>query len=280
MPRTIKTAQITKTVAKLCAEANRSVGDDIYAALCDARRGETAPAAMMALDMILENSKAAGCEKLPICQDTGMAVVFVTIGFEVHVEGDINEAINEGVRQGYKNGYCRNSIVSDPIRRVNTGDNTPAVIYYDFKPGDKVSITVMPKGFGSENMSAVRMLIPSDGIKGAEDFIVETVRAAGSDPCPPVIVGVGIGGTMEKAALLAKQALLREVGSVHADMFWANAERRLLARLNELGIGPSGFGGRTTALGVHIMTYPTHNAGLPVAVNIGCHATRHKTAVL
>jgi fumarate hydratase subunit alpha len=209
-----------------------------------------------------------------------MAVVFVSFGSDVHVEGDINDAINEGVRQGYREGFCRNSVVRDPVNRVNTGDNTPAVIYYDFSAESGLRITVAPKGFGSENMSAVRMLNPSDGLEGAEDFIVETVRSAGPNPCPPVIVGVGIGGTMEKAALMSKQALIREPGRSNPDPFWADVEVRLLARINTLGIGPAGFGGRTTALGVHIVTYPTHIAGLPVAVNIGCHATRHETAIL
>jgi len=209
-----------------------------------------------------------------------MAVVFISIGRNVHINGDIDEAINEGIRRGYREGYCRNSVVRDPINRINTGDNTPAVIHYDFMPGDKLHITVAPKGFGSENMSGIRMLNPADGLEGAEEFFVETVRSAGSNPCPPIIVGVGIGGTMEKAALMSKQALLREIGIVHPDPFWAEVEASLLTRINELGIGPAGFGGKTTALGVHILTYPTHIAGLPVAVNIGCHATRHRTVII
>ena len=280
MLRLIDSEKITDAVAELCIKANTCIGDDIITALKKAREIETSTLAQTTLDRLLENADIAKREGLPACQDTGMAVFFVSIGSNVHVSGDINEALNEGVRRGYREGYCRNSIVSDPINRVNTGDNTPAVIYYDFFPGDELRITFAPKGFGSENMSAVRMLNPSDGIRGAEDFIVETLKAAGANACPPVIAGIGIGGTLEKAALLAKQALVREVGSVHTDPFWADAEARLLERINALGIGPGGFGGKTTALGVHILTFPTHIAGLPIAVNIGCHATRHRTVVL
>ena len=278
--RIIYAEHISKAVAKLCIKANTCVSADILAAMTQRRSHETLQLAQFALDTLLENAAISVREKLPICQDTGMAVVFVTIGSDVHIAGDINEAVNEGIRQGYREGYCRNSIVRDPVNRINTGDNTPAVIYYDFMPGDSISITVAPKGFGSENMSGVRMLKPSDGLAGVEDFILETVHAAGHNPCPPIIVGAGIGGTMEKAALLSKQALLREVGSMNSDPFWADVESRLLARVNALDIGPAGFGGRTTALSVHILAYPTHIAGLPVAVNIGCHATRHQTMVL
>ena len=280
MLRIIGTEQITKTVAQLCIEANTCIGSDIRTALQSAYELETSALARTTLDTLLQNAHVAEREKLPACQDTGMAVIFVSIGSNVHIDGDIDEAINEGVRQGYREGYCRNSVVRDPVTRVNTGDNTPAVIYYDFMSGDNVSITVAPKGFGSENMSGVRMLKPSDGLSGVEDFVVETVRSAGANPCPPVIVGVGVGGTMEKSALLSKQALLRDLGDIHTDTFWAEVELRLLDKINALGIGPSGYGGRTTALGVHILTYPTHIAGLPVAVNIGCHATRHKTCIL
>ena len=278
--RLINADLIAKTVAELCIKANLYIGEDIQAALCAARPREASPLALAALDMILKNAEVAARERLPICQDTGMAVVFVSIGANVHVEGDINEAINEGVRRGYKEGCFRNSVVQDPINRINTGDNTPAVIYYDFVPGGDLTITVAPKGFGSENMSAVRMLNPSDGISGVEDFIVETVKSAGANPCPPIIVGAGVGGTMDKAALLSKKALLRKVGSANPDSFWAEVEARLLERINALDIGPAGFSGKTTALGVHISAYPTHIAGLPVAVNIGCHVTRHKTATL
>lgn len=277
--RIIKAEKIAETVAELCVGANLYIGKDIRETLAKSRDREASPLAKFALDALIENADIAEREKLPACQDTGMAVVFVTIGSDVHVCGDINAAINDGVRLGYREGYFRNSIVRDPINRKNTGDNTPAVIYYDFAPGDKLSITVAPKGFGSENMSRICMLNPSDGISGVENFIVETVKIAGANPCPPVIVGAGIGGTFEKAALMSKQALLRDLdGAKNPDIFWAEAEARLLERINLLNIGPSGYGGKTTALGVHILTYPTHIAGLPVAVNIGCHATRHKSA--
>jgi len=278
--RCIEAARITQAVAELCVKANTCIGADIRAALSKAKTLETSPLAGDVLDTLLENAVVAEREKLPACQDTGMGVIFVSIGQDVHIDGDINEAINEGVRLGYREGFCRNSVVRDPVNRVNTGDNTPAVIHYDFEPGSDLRITVAPKGFGSENMSAVRMFSPSAGLAGVEDFIVETVRSAGPNPCPPVIVGAGIGGTMEKAALLSKQALLRELGSASGDPFWADVEARLLERVNGLDIGPAGFGGRTTALGVHILVYPTHIAGLPVAVNIGCHATRHQTVAL
>jgi len=278
--RFIEAEQIISAVAKLCLKANTCVGADIKEALKKARAQETSELAKLTLATLLDNASVAEREKLPICQDTGMAVIFVSIGMDVHINGGIEKAINEGVRRGYREGYCRSSVVQDPISRINTGDNTPAVVYYDFIPGDKMRITVAPKGFGSENMSRIRMLNPADGLDGAEEFIVETVRLAGPNPCPPIIVGVGIGGTMEKAALLAKQALLRNIGGAHPDPFWAEVETRLLKRINELDIGPAGFGGKTTALAVNIMTYPTHIAGLPVAVNIGCHANRHQTIVL
>jgi fumarate hydratase subunit alpha len=278
--RFIEAEQITKAVTQLCVKANTCIGTDILSALSQSRLKETWPLAQSVLDTLLENAKVAEREKLPVCQDTGMAVVFVSLGTNVHINGDIDAAINEGVRQGYQEGFCRNSVVHDPINRVNTGDNTPAVIHYNFMQGDSISITVAPKGFGSENMSAVRMFNLSDGLPAVENFIVETVRLAGANPCPPVILGVGIGGTMEKAALLSKQALLRDIGSVHHEQHWADVEARLLTRINSLDIGPSGYGGKTTALGVHILTYPTHIAGLPVAINIGCHATRHQTIIL
>jgi len=278
--RIIETNEITEAVAGLCVKANTCIGNDIRTALLAAKSLETLPSAISALDTMMKNAEIAEHERLPVCQDTGMAVVFVNIGADVHINGDINKAIDEGVKKGYREGYCRSSVVRNPINRESTSDNTPAVIHYDFVPGDKLGITIAPKGFGSENMSGVRMLIPSDGLSGVEDFILETVRAAGANSCPPLIIGVGIGGTMEKAALLSKQALLRDVGSAHKDPFWAEIEAKLLKRVNELGIGPAGFGGRTTALGVHILTYPTHIAGLPVAVNIGCHATRHQTAII
>ena len=278
--RFIDAEQITEAVAGLCIKANICISGDITAALSAAKENETSTIARDTLDVLLRNAEAAEREKLPACQDTGMAVVFVSMGSNVHIEGDIDGAINEGVRRGYREGYFRNSVVRDPINRVNTNDNTPAVIYYSFEQGDELRITVAPKGFGSENMSGVNMLNPSDGIEGLNEFVVETIRNAGPNPCPPVIVGVGIGGTMDKAALMSKQALLREIGSAHPDPFWADIEAQLLNRINALGIGPAGFGGKTTALGVHILTYPPHIAGLPVAVNVGCHATRHMTAVI
>jgi len=278
--RIIETEDIIKSVAALCVKANTCVSGDIRTALKAAQKIETQPLAVSALDTILKNADVAERENLPVCQDTGMAVVFVEVGSNIHINGDMTEAINEGVRIGYRDGFFRNSVVRDPIDRVNTGDNTPAVIYYDFVPGSELRITVVPKGFGSENMSGIRMLNPSDGIEGIVDFVLETVQNAGACPCPPIIVGVGIGGTMDKAALLSKQALLRDVGSKHEDSFWAEVESKLMDRINSLGIGPAGFGGQTTALGVHILIYPTHIAGLPVAVNIGCHVTRHQTAVI
>jgi fumarate hydratase subunit alpha len=229
---------------------------------------------------MIRNAEIARQEKLPICQDTGMAVVFVELGQDVYVKGDLKEAINKGVRWGYKEGYCRASVVADPINRKNTGDNTPAVIHYDIVAGDSLRITVAPKGFGSENMSGICMLNPSDGIEGVENFVVGTIEKAGANPCPPIFVGVGVGGTFEKAAILAKQALLLENDSKNPDTFWSDCEARLLVRINKLGIGPSGYGGRTTALGIKILTYPTHIAGLPVAVNINCHVSRHMSVLM
>jgi len=219
-------------------------------------------------------------EHLPVCQDTGMACVFVKLGQEVHVAGDINEAIHEGVRRGYREGYLRKSVVWDPLDRVNTGDNTPAVINYELVPGDSIEITLAPKGFGSENMSAVKMLRPSDGVEGVKEFVLRTVEAAGPNPCPPIVVGIGIGGTFDRAALLAKKALIRNSDQPNPDPYYAALEEELLEKINQLGIGPQGFGGKTTALAVNIETYPTHIAGLPVAVNINCHVTRHVTEVL
>ena len=214
---------------------------------------------------------------MPICQDTGMACIFIEIGQEVHIVGGaLEDAINEGVRRGYDEGFLRKSVVKDPINRVNTKDNTPAIIYYDIVPGNKLKITVAPKGFGSENMSRIKMLKPSDGLQGVKDFIIETVKLAGPNPCPPIIIGVGIGGTFDKAAYLAKKALIRPVNKRNDEKFYGDLEEELLETINKLGIGPQGFGGKTTALGINIETYPTHIAGLPVAVNINCHATRHK----
>ena len=233
------------------------------------------------LDKIVENYQIAAGEQVPICQDTGMACVFLEIGQDVHfVGGDLRLAVDEGVRRGYDKGYLRKSVVGDPVRRGNTGDNTPAMLYTEIVPGDQVKITVGPKGFGSENMSAIRMFKPSAGLQGIKDFILETVENAGPNPCPPMVIGVGIGGTFDKAALLAKKAIMRPLDTHHPDPFYAELEDEMLEKVNALGIGPQGFGGRTTALAVNIETFPTHIAGLPVAVNINCHVTRHQTEVL
>lgn len=232
------------------------------------------------LDKIEENYQIADADNVPICQDTGLACVFLEIGQEVHIEGSLKDAVDEGVRRGYTEGFLRKSCVKDPIDRVNTGDNTPAVIYYDIVPGDTLKITVAPKGFGSENMSQIKMLKPSDGLAGVKNFIVKVVEDAGPNPCPPIVVGVGLGGTFDKAAYLAKKALMRPVDERNENPFYADLEKEMLGKINGLGIGPQGFGGRTTALAVNIETLPTHIAGLPCAVNINCHVTRHKSAVL
>jgi len=276
----INSNQVIDLVEKLCIDANCYLNNDIEQELSNRFASEESSLGKNVIGAILENAKIAREERIPICQDTGMAVVFVELGTDARFSGDLEEAINEGVRRGYKKGYLRNSVVRDPIDRVNTKDNTPAVIHYSITSGDKMKITVAPKGFGSENMSALAMLTPSDGIEGIKKFIIDTVSRAGGNPCPPVIVGVGVGGTMEKCALLSKKALLRPVGSFNANEFWRGVEKELLEKINSLGIGPAGFGGKTTALSVNIETFPTHIAGLPVAVNIGCHATRHAEGVL
>ena len=278
--REILAETITRTVARLCIEANCHLPEDMKTCIRAAREAEPWHQGQEILDRIIENFQVADAENMPVCQDTGMACVFVKLGQEVHILGDLNEAIHEGVRQGYREGYLRKSVVRDPLDRVNTGDNTPAVITYDIVPGDKVEITLAPKGFGSENMSAIKMLRPSDGVEGVKEFVVQTVEAAGPNPCPPIVVGVGIGGTFDKAASLAKRALLRDADSCHPDPYYAALEAELLEKINALGIGPQGFGGRTTALAVNIETFPTHIAGLPVAVNINCHVTRHQTEVI
>ena len=278
--REISAAHITETVRKLCMEANYFLPEDIRRRIETCRMRETWPQAREILDRIVENYNIADETAQPVCQDTGMACVFLKIGQEVHICGNIGEAVNEGVRQGHADGYLRKSVVGDPLERRNTGDNTPAVIYYEPIPGDRVEITVAPKGFGSENMSRIKMLRPSDGLQGVKDFVLETVEEAGPNPCPPIVVGVGIGGTFDKAAALAKQALLRPVDVPNSQPFYAQLEQDLLKEINALGIGPQGFGGATTALAVNIETFPTHIAGLPVAVNINCHVTRHKTEVL
>ena len=278
--REIDVAKITEIVADLCIRANIHLNHDIADALRQGLASEEKPLARDVLTILLDNADAARQDSLPICQDTGMAVVFVELGQDVHlVGGALEEAINAGVAIGYERGYLRKSVVRDPIHRVNTGDNTPAVVHVRIVPGDQLKITVAPKGFGSENMSRVVMLKPSDGLAGIKRVVLETVQAAGPNPCPPMIVGVGIGGTMEKAALIAKEALLRPIADANPDLFWSELETELLGEINRLNIGPAGFGGRTTALAVHINVYPTHIAGLPVAVNIGCHVTRHAEMV-
>ena len=275
--REIHISEIISTVRDLCIESNYYLSSDVKEALCNAKENETWPLAENVLDQIILNSDIAKKEDMPICQDTGMACVFVEVGQEVHIVGGLlQDAINEGVRRGYEEGFLRKSVVKDPINRVNTKDNTPAIIYYDIVPGDKIKITVAPKGFGSENMSRIKMLKPSDGLQGVKDFIIETVKLAGPNPCPPIVIGVGIGGTFDKAAYLAKKALIRPLNKRNNEKFYSDLEEELLETINKLGIGPQGFGGKTTALGLNIETYPTHIAGLPVAVNINCHATRHK----
>jgi len=277
----INVAEITKTIRDLCIDANYYLSDDIRNQLKKAREKETWDIAKGILDKILINADIAKNEKMPMCQDTGMTCVFIELGQEVHiVGGDLYGAINSGVAQGYEDGFLRKSVVSDPINRVNTKDNTPAVIYYDIVPGDKLKITVAPKGFGSENMSQIKMLKPSDGIEGVKEFILKVVKEAGPNPCPPIVVGVGIGGTFDKAANLAKKAAVRSTQEINANPYYAELEKELTEEINKLGIGPQGFGGKTTALAVNIETYPTHIAGLPVAVNINCHAARHASAEL
>ncbi|MGE5626875.1 MAG: fumarate hydratase [Solirubrobacterales bacterium] len=277
----IHVERVIDAIKKLCIDTNYYLPEDVKNELESARKAETWPMAQDILDKIVENVDIAREEKMPMCQDTGMACVFVELGQEVHVVGgNLGDAINEGVRQGYTEGYLRKSVVRDPIVRENTGDNTPAVIYYDLVPGDQLKITVAPKGFGSENMSRIKMLKPADGIEGVKDFIIETVKKAGPNPCPPMVIGVGIGGTFDRAAVLAKKALTRSLSTKNKDSFYANLEEELLYKINLLGIGPQGFGGKTTALAVNIETYPTHIAGLPVAVNINCHVTRHSEIVL
>ncbi len=276
--REISAEAVADTVARLCVQANTCLPRDVKDGIAAARAAEDWPPAREILDRIMENGEIGG--GFPICQDTGMACVFLEVGQELHIAGDLAQAVDEGVRRGYAQGYLRKSVVSDPLERVNSGDNTPAMLYTDLVPGDRLAITVAPKGFGSENMSRIAMLKPSDGVEGVKDFIVDTVEQAGPNPCPPIVVGVGLGGTFDKCALLAKKALLRELGTPSPLPFYAELERELLARINALGIGPQGFGGRTTALAVHIETLPTHIAGLPCAVNINCHVARHATEVL
>lgn len=275
--REIDSSLISEVVARLCIDANYHLPPDMKKQIISSSNEESWETASIILDQIIENFNIADENLQPICQDTGLACVFLSIGQDVHIKGNLEEAINEGVRKGYSQGYLRKSVVSDPLNRVNTGDNTPAMIYYDICPGDKIKITVAPKGFGSENMSQIKMLKPSDGIEGVKDFVIKVVEDAGPNPCPPIVVGVGIGGTFDKAAYLAKKALMRPVDQRNSEDFYAELEEELLKKINALGIGPQGFGGRTTALAVNIEKFPTHIAGLPVAVNINCHVTRHMT---
>lgn len=276
MIRSIDVKLLTENIKEMCIQANHYLAPDMDKAMKNAHEKETKPLAKQILAQLLENLDIAGEDMIPICQDTGMAVVFLKVGQDVHFEGgSVEAAVNEGVRQGYAEGYLRKSVVGDPLLRVNTKDNTPAIIHYEIVPGDKVEIMVAPKGFGSENMSKIYMLKPADGIEGVKEAIINTVKEAGPNACPPVVVGVGIGGTFEKAAILAKKALTREIGT-HSELSHVKElEEELLEKINQIGLGPAGLGGDTTALAVNINTYATHIAGLPVAVNICCHVNRH-----
>ena len=278
----VEAKKITEEVKRMAIEAAYYLPQDVLTSLKMSREAEKWSLARDTLDQIIENADIAKNTNSPMCQDTGMAVLFATIGQDVHIEGGyIEDAINEGVRQGYTEGYLRKSVVADPVyNRVNTKDNTPAVIHYNIVPGDKLHIMFAGKGFGSENMSRLGMLKPSDGLEGVKKFILETVELAGPNPCPPIVVGVGIGGTVDKVTLIAKKALMRPMDSYNPDPFYADLEKEMLEKVNALGIGPQGYGGKTTALRVLIETYPTHIAGLPICVNINCHATRHKEVTL
>lgn len=278
--RAIPAALIAETIARLCVRANTRLPGDVAAALDRCRQAEPWPLARETLGLLQDNLVQAKQRDLPICQDTGMACVFVELGQDVHIQGDFEQAVHEGVRRGYGEGFLRKSIVGDPLRRVNTEDNTPASITVRIVPGDQCTLTVVPKGFGSENMSRLAMLKPADGVEGVKEFVVETVRLAGSNPCPPVVLGIGIGGSFDKVAALAKHALLRPLDRPNEDPYYAALEAELLESVNALGVGPQGFGGRTTCLGLAIEVAPTHVAGLPVAVNVSCHVTRRATEVL
>lgn len=279
--RTIKAETITDTVERLFKDLNYNIGNDISEALCNAQKNEESPVGKAVIAQLLENNKIAADEKIPICQDTGMAVLFVEYGERVVIDGNFKEAVEEGVRRAYIGGYLRKSVVTDPVfDRVNTKDNTPAIIYTDIVEGDKIKILAGCKGFGSENMSQIKMLTPSAGIEGVKQFILDAVKYAGPNPCPPIVVGIGIGGTFEKAAQLAKKATLRPINTKNEDPRYAKLEDELIEEINKMGFGPAGLGGNTTAIGVNVETYPTHIAGMPVAVNICCHAARHKEAVI
>lgn len=279
--RNISTDLITKNIKEMCIEANYLIASDVKKAILDSVSSESGEIGKNILVQLKKNMDIAETENIPVCQDTGMAVVFLKIGQDIHIEGcALEDAVNEGIRQGYKEGYLRKSVVKDPLIRQNTNDNTPGIIHYEIVSGDKIEITVAPKGFGSENMSRIYMLKPADGIEGVKDVIIETVKMAGPNACPPFVIGVGIGGTFEKCALLAKKALLRDVNSHNSINYISQLEDELLEKINNLGIGPGGLGGSTTALGINIEVYPTHIAGLPVAVNMCCHVNRHKTRVI
>lgn len=279
--REVSTEKITKNIKEMCIEANYTLSDDVKNKIINSAAVEESEIGKKILNQLEENMNIADSDNIPICQDTGMAVIFIKIGQDVHITGgNLEDAINQGVREGYIEGYLRKSVVKDPIIRENTKDNTPAVIHYEIIPGDKIEITVAPKGFGSENMSRVCMLKPADGIEGVKNAVIETVKLAGPNACPPVVVGVGVGGTFEKCALLAKKALTRDIDSENSIEYVAELEKELLNEINKLNIGPGGLGGKVTALGVNIETYPTHIAGLPVAVNMCCHVNRHKKRVI
>ena len=280
MIREISASLITETIARLCVEANRNLPGDVCAALHQAAQEEPFVPARDILDLLVKNEGIARETQMPICQDTGMAVVFADVGQEVHIAGDFEAAIHEGVRCGYVDGLLRKSVVADPLRRVNTKDNTPAIIHTRLVPGDRVTLTVAPKGFGSENMSRLAMLTPAAGVDGVKNFVLETVRLAGANPCPPMVLGIGIGGDFEQVAEMAKRALMIPLDEANPDPFYAELEQELLSAVNATGIGPQGFGGKTTCLGLHILQKPTHIAGLPVAVNVSCHVTRHATETL
>jgi fumarate hydratase subunit alpha len=277
--REVHVSKVVEKVRMLCIEANYHLSPDMKKRFEEASQRETFGVARDVLNVLIDNAKIASNENMPMCQDTGMVIIFVELGQDVHVVGgSLSDAINEGVRQGYEEGYLRKSVVGDPIERVNTKDNTPAIIHYEIMPGEDLKITVSPKGFGSENMSQLKMLKPSDGLKGVKDFVLKVVKEAGPNACPPMVVGVGIGGSFEKSAYLAKKAVVRSTEERNPSPYYAKLEEELIEEINKLGIGPHGFGGRTTAFVVNIETYPTHIAGLPVAVNISCHATRHAEA--
>ena len=278
--REIAASAITEAIRNLCIEANRDLPRDVACALRAAAEGEPWAPAKDLLDILVQNEGIARQERMPICQDTGMAIVFAEVGQDAHIAGSFEEAVHEGVRQGYVEGLLRKSVVGDPLRRVNTGDNTPAILHTRLVPGDQVKLTVAPKGFGSENMSRLGMLTPADGVEGVKRFVLETVQKAGANPCPPMVLGVGIGGDFERVAELAKSALMLPLDGHHPDPYYAALEEELLALVNQTGIGPQGLGGKTTCLGLRVLAEATHIAGLPVAVNVSCHVTRHKTAVL